>query len=164
MTISTEIQKIKTTIADSYIAASNKGASLPSNRSGDNLVATIASIPESGSVVTVINHTGSPITQYSKVWLNEISSGADYDYEAILYSNIDESVITGIANENALADGVFEATAALVSANSLQNLLYNETNNLSDIVYSTENQPQQTDAQILAESISELEDILGVQE
>ena len=48
MTIASEIQRIQTNIANSYIACSNKGATLPATQNSDNLATTIASIPTGG--------------------------------------------------------------------------------------------------------------------
>lgn len=48
MSISTELQRIKTNISDSYTAAASKGATIPANQSGDNLATTINSIVPRG--------------------------------------------------------------------------------------------------------------------
>lgn len=48
MSISTELQRIKTNISDSYTAAASKGATIPANQSGDNLATTINSIVPAG--------------------------------------------------------------------------------------------------------------------
>lgn len=48
MSISTELQRIKTNISDSYTAAASKGATIPANQSGDNLATTIDSIVPAG--------------------------------------------------------------------------------------------------------------------
>lgn len=44
MSISSEINRIKTNIADAYTQAGNKGATLPQNQNSANLASTIQSI------------------------------------------------------------------------------------------------------------------------
>ena len=80
MSILSEIDRIKTNIAGSYLSASTKGAIIPENQNSDNLPSTIDTIPEAEtSIVTATNYTGNNITAGDKVWLTpktNISSSA----------------------------------------------------------------------------------------
>lgn len=80
MTVSTEIQKIKVGIKDTYIALEAKGATLPEIESLSNLATTVATIPSGGSggdEIEVINNTGRAISVGDKVWVNNLSDNAD---------------------------------------------------------------------------------------
>ena len=57
MTVSSEITRIRTNIADAYTAASNKGASLPATENSDNLASCIDSISGSGGYSEVPNYS-----------------------------------------------------------------------------------------------------------
>jgi len=50
MTVSTEIQQIKTSVHATYTALENKGATLPAVESLENLATTVATIPSGGTV------------------------------------------------------------------------------------------------------------------
>ena len=53
MSISSEIQRIQTNIANAYTVAGNKGATIPQSQNSANLATTIQSIPTGGSTPSV---------------------------------------------------------------------------------------------------------------
>lgn len=55
MTIASEITRIKTAIADAYIACQDMGATMPAVLNSDNLEQCIASISGGGSPATVLH-------------------------------------------------------------------------------------------------------------
>lgn len=57
MTVSTEIQKIKIGVKDTYIALEAKGATLPEIESLNNLATTVATIPSGGDISSVNVYT-----------------------------------------------------------------------------------------------------------
>lgn len=57
MTVSTEIQKIKIGVKDTYIALEAKGATLPEIESLSNLATTVATIPSGGDISSVNVYT-----------------------------------------------------------------------------------------------------------
>lgn len=72
MTIASEIQRIKTNIANAYDALENKGATMPATEDSANLASTVNTVPAGGGMDTVeaTNNTGSAITNGDKVWIN----------------------------------------------------------------------------------------------
>ena len=79
MTVSTEITRLKTSIANAYDALEAKGATMPAIENPGNLANTVESITGGGggSTVTAINKTGAAISQGDKVWINNGSQVAD---------------------------------------------------------------------------------------
>lgn len=57
MSVSTELQKIKTNVHNTYIALEEKGATLPENESLTNLAGTVATIPSGGDISSVNVYT-----------------------------------------------------------------------------------------------------------
>ena len=74
MSITSEIIRIQTNIADAYDAAEAKGATLPTTKNSENLPNTIASITTSGGAggdnITYTNITGATIAKDDKLWIN----------------------------------------------------------------------------------------------
>lgn len=62
MTIASEIQRIQTNIANSYMACNDKGATMPATQDSDNLATTIASIPTGGNDPQMYRIIGASIT------------------------------------------------------------------------------------------------------
>ena len=54
MSISNEIQKLQTNLANSYEACNDKGATMPASQNFDNLAACIDSIPTGSSLKRTI--------------------------------------------------------------------------------------------------------------
>ena len=77
MSITSEISRIQTNIADAYTAAEAKGATMPVTENSDNLASTIESITGCGEQVEAINNTGAVITSGDKVWIEP--SGNNYN-------------------------------------------------------------------------------------
>lgn len=50
MSVSTELQRIRTGIHNTYIALEEKGATLPENESLSNLASTVATVPSGGDI------------------------------------------------------------------------------------------------------------------
>ena len=50
MSVSTELQRIRTGIHNTYIALEEKGATLPETESLSNLASTVATVPSSGDI------------------------------------------------------------------------------------------------------------------
>lgn len=74
MTIASEIQRIKTNIANTYDVLENLGATMPATENSDNLASTAQTV-SGGDIVTATNTTGSAIAEGDKVWLNKVSGG-----------------------------------------------------------------------------------------
>ena len=79
MSIASEIQRIKTNIANAYTAANGKGATLPVNQNSENLSNTIASIPSGGTTavekkdVNFIDYDGTLLHSYTLAELQELT-------------------------------------------------------------------------------------------
>ena len=86
MTVSTEIQKIKIGVKDTYIALEAKGATLPEIESLSNLATTVATIPSGGDI--------SSVNVYTLSFLEEVEDG-------IRNSSLDRS---GLAELNILTN------------------------------------------------------------
>lgn len=79
MSITSEINRIKTNIANTYIVASNKGATLPEVQNSANLASTIEEIPNSGGIpvnvkrkdVNFFDYDGTLLYSYT---LNELQA------------------------------------------------------------------------------------------
>lgn len=103
MSVASEIQRIKTNIANAYDALENMGAEMPATENSDNLAATIATV-SGGDIVTATNTTGSAIASDDKVWLEKVSGG----WNAVNFFEIDTNTIDirGTLNiSNGLASG-----------------------------------------------------------
>ena len=70
MTIASEIQRIKTNIANAYDALENKGATMPATEDSANLALTVATVPAGGDEITATNTTGSAVSADDRVWVN----------------------------------------------------------------------------------------------
>ena len=81
MTISDEISKLQSNLANSYASCNNKGATMPSSRNFDNLATTINSIPTGGGDITPtgtisITENGTyDVTNYASANVNVEGSG-----------------------------------------------------------------------------------------
>lgn len=79
MSIASEIQRIKTNIANAYTTANGKGATLPVNQNSENLSNTIASIPSGGTTtvekkdVNFIDYDGTLLHSYTLAELQELT-------------------------------------------------------------------------------------------
>lgn len=96
MTIASEIQRIKTNIANAYTSCNSKGATMPATQNSDNLATTINSISGGGS--TLITKT---ITQNGTY--NASSDNADG------YSSVTVNVPTFIGINREVVNGVYKA-------------------------------------------------------
>ena len=81
MSIASEIQRIKTNIANAYTSASNKGATLPATQNSSNLASTIDTIQTGGTPTTVewkdvnfIDYDGTLLYSYTLAELQALSS------------------------------------------------------------------------------------------
>lgn len=149
MSITSEIIRIQTNIANAYDAAEAKGATLPTTKNSENLPNTIASITAGGGgdSVEYTNITGGKITKGSKVWLNEtattteksnIRPTSDYSDTFIQTSN-PNVVISGTARFT-LEDNQY--IRASLSSNLAMERLFIDKNGIlaaSDRVYNIEN-------------------------
>ena len=74
MSITSQIIRIQTNIANAYDAAEAKGATLPTTKNSENLPNTIASITTGGGAggdsITYTNITGATIAKDDKLWIN----------------------------------------------------------------------------------------------
>lgn len=120
MTIASEIQRIKTNIANAYDMAEAKGATMPATKNSDNLSLTIDTISGGGIEVDATNYSGSDITSSNKVWINP------YNYAA--------NNTRAIAPQNT-AYGSYGS--ALVSKDSLYYFWHSNNSNFPDGYYSS---------------------------
>lgn len=84
MTVSTEITRLKTSIANAYNALEAKGATIPAIKNPDNLVNAIESIPE-----PVVNFNITPSDAIVKLTINQEGKGNErlsINDSAVLYS------------------------------------------------------------------------------
>ena len=91
MTVSTEITRLKTSIANAYDALEAKGATMPTIENPDNLADAIESITGGGEQIEATNNTGSNISEGDKVWIEP--SGNDYNLINLRYTYNDFTVI-----------------------------------------------------------------------
>lgn len=94
MSISQEIQRIKTNIANAYTQAKNKGATLPQSQNSANLASTIKSIPggsglevKHGIVYTEVDEDGY-VTKAKVVGLNTVPYASFYNNETDRYNKL----------------------------------------------------------------------------
>lgn len=89
MTVSTEITRLKTSIANAYNALEAKGATMPTIENPGNLANAIESITGGGEKqIVATNNTGSNILKGDKVWIEP--SGNNYNlinFNSAIYSN-----------------------------------------------------------------------------
>ena len=81
MSIASEIQRIKTNIANAYTSASNKGATLPATQNSANLSSTIDTIQTGGTPTTVewkdvnfIDYDGTLLHSYTIAEIQQLSA------------------------------------------------------------------------------------------
>lgn len=111
MTIASEIQRIKTNIANAYTACDNKGATMPATQNSANLASCVSSIP-TATEPTLVSLTVTPSTTtqtitpqsgtdgYNTISVSAVTSAIDSDIKA---SNIKSGVnilgVTGTVTE-----------------------------------------------------------------
>lgn len=91
MSITSEISRIQTNIANAYTVAEAKGATMPVTENSDNLATTIESIEGSGGQIEAVNNTGAVITSGDKVWINQ-ENGENKLENYLVYTTNTESV------------------------------------------------------------------------
>ena len=91
MSISQEIQRIKTNIANAYTQAKNKGATLPESQNSANLASTIESISglevKHGIIATEVDEDGY-VTKAKVVGLNTVPYASFYNNETDRYNKL----------------------------------------------------------------------------
>ena len=94
MTISTEIARLKTSIANAYDALEAKGAVIPAIENPDNLVYAIDTISVGGGdEITATNTTGSAVSADDKVWV-EPESGEVRNFTVVGSPTINDTTKT----------------------------------------------------------------------
>ena len=131
MTIASEIQRIQTNIANAYDALEAKGATMPATENTDNLAATIETISSGGGgdIVTVLNSTGSSLSNGDKVYI-----AANTNLKALSRSVWAPSVgWTGVAKES-IANGSSGSVSTIMSPPATGLSQYSRVGGISTVV------------------------------
>lgn len=76
MTIASEIQRIKTNIANAYDALETAGATMPATENSANLASTVGTISSGGDDVVATNDSSSAVLNGDKVWIEQVNKPA----------------------------------------------------------------------------------------
>lgn len=148
MSITSQIIRIQTNIANAYDAAEAKGATLPTTKNSENLSNTIASITTSGGAggdsITYTNITGATIAKDNKLWINTTATTTEESttqisvLELLQTSNPNVALTSGY--RYTLQDGAY-IKAALTKNISFSSALGIDKNGIlsSNYIYNIEN-------------------------
>lgn len=131
MTVTSEVQRIKKNITDTYAALNKKGAVIPRKLNSGNLASTVKSVFAASDYilkVTAENRSSVDRAVGEKVWVSKSSGAAaeDSPYYLTDYSDSDISTVTGACNEN-IAKGAKGSVSLLAKGELVKHVIKNFT-------------------------------------
>lgn len=139
MSVASEINRIKSNIADAYDEAEAKGATMPATENSANLAQTVASIP-TGSTPTLQSKTVTPTTSQQSITPDSGYDGlSDVKVEGVT-SSIDTNITAGNIKKDVSILGVTGTYEGNTNANldayiqgDLSNIVFNGTQIIREI-------------------------------
>lgn len=139
MSVASEINRIKSNIADAYDEAESKGATMPATENSANLAQTVASIPEAVQPTLItkqINENGTYTAADDNAdGYDEVEVAVPDGSKALLNALIDRTITSIVTDANDIAGQAFSYCTSLISftstnAKNIRNLAFDGCSSL----------------------------------